>query len=158
MSNAERNKDGEDDLAIMFPDRQAVIAGVTVTMREYRWVEGLRLQLLTAPLVERLADLAQQGRLADAVAHESLFADHAEALPLLISTACDQPLEWVESLSDRDGRNLRLLWWTVNLPFFSTRVSDRLLARQIDGLTSSTSSSPVDTASPTNSRSTPAGN
>lgn len=147
-------QDGVDDLAIQFPDRQAVIAGVTLTMREYRWVEGMRLQLLTAPIVERLADLAEQGRLGDAAAHESLFADHADALPLLIGTACDQPLEWVESLSDRDGRNLRLLWWTVNLPFFSTRVSDRLLARQLDGLMSSAGSSQPDTGSPTSSPST----
>lgn len=152
---------GEDDLAVLFPDRQATIAGVAVTMREYRWVEGMRLQMLLAPIVERLADLAEQGSLADAAAHESLFADASDVLPLLISTACDQPLEWVESLSDRDGRNLRLLWWAVNLPFFVPRVSDRLLARQlasVDGAKPSTSSSQPGTEHRTSSGNTRAVN
>lgn len=151
MAEQGQDKDGGDDLAILFPERQARIAGVLVTMHEFRWLEGLRLQSLIAPIVEQLAGLAEQGRLMESVALDALFGDHAEALPLLIATACDQPVEWVAGLSDGDGRNLRLLWWTVNVPFFVRRVTDCLLARQLaafDGPTSSPSlSAPATTPS-----------
>lgn len=142
-----KKRDGEDDLAILFPERQAPVAGVTVTMREFRWVEGLRLQALIGPIVTKLCELAEQDHLMESASLEALFAEHATALPLLIATACDQPVEWVESLSDEDGRKLRLLWWTVNVPFFVTRVSERLIAHQLnqlDGSTSSPSSSVPD--------------
>lgn len=148
MAEQVQDKDGGDDLAILFPERQASIAGMLITMREYRWVEGLRLQALIAPIVEQLASLAEQGRLMESAALDALFGDHADALPLLIATACDQPVEWVAALSDRDGRNLRLLWWTVNVPFFVRHVTDCLLARQLaalDGATSSPASPAPDT-------------
>jgi hypothetical protein len=160
MGERSNKDDGGDDLAILFPDRGVVIAGVAVTMREFRWVEGLRLQSLIAPIVGRLADLAEQGKLMEAAALDALFMEQAEVLPLLIATACDQPVEWVNTLSDRDGSNLRLLWWTVNVPFFVPRVSDELqvrLLKQTDGPTSSPPSSPPATAHPISSG-TPVGN
>lgn len=142
MVKQAQDMDGGDDLAILFPERQARVAGVLVTMHEYLWVEGMRLHALMTPIVEQLAGLAEQGRLMESAALDALFVDHADALPLLIATACGQPVEWVASLSDGDGRNLRLLWWTVNVPFFVRRVTDCLLARQLaafDGPTSSPS-------------------
>jgi len=142
------SQDGEDDLAILFPDRHVTIAGKAVVMREFRWAEGLRLQALIAPIVQHLAHLAEQGELMQAAALDALFADHADDLLLLIATACDQPVEWVTALSDRDGSNLRLLWWTVNVPFFATRVRERLQANhlhQLAGPMSSPSSSTPDT-------------
>lgn len=134
--------DGEGDLAILYPERQATIAGVPVTMREYGWVEGMQLHALMTPLVEEMASLAEKKNLMDPAAHEALFIAHADVLPLLVATACDQPVEWVNTLSDRDGRNLRLLWWTVNVPFFVRRVTDCLVARQIAQLAGPTSSPP----------------
>lgn len=160
MAASAKKEDGADDVAILFPDRQATIAGVAVTMREYRWVEGLRLQALIAPIVEQLANLTEQGRLTEVASHEALFVDHVDALPLLIATACDQPVDWVNALSDRDGRNLRLLWWTVNVPFFATRVTDCLLARQLTQLAGPTSSPPSSApdTTPNGSANTPAVN
>lgn len=149
MAERAERKDLDDDLAILFPDMHATIAGVPVVMREYRWSEGLRLQSLVGPIVEKLADLAMNDRLAQVVELEALFADQADNLPLLIGMACDQSAEWVAGLSDEDGAKLRTIWWTVNVPFFARRVQARLQTlalTQLGGPTSAPSSSTPDTA------------
>jgi len=157
MTGPVKAQEGDDDVAILFPERSTTIAGVPVTMREYRWVEGMRMQALIAPIIDKLAVLAEQEKLMEAACLDAVFTDHADDLPLLIATACDQSVEWVETLNDVDGRNLRLLWWIVNIPFFVPRVSDRLLARQLaalDGPTSSPASPLADMETPSNSAST----
>ena len=57
-------QDGADDLVILHPDRQMVIAGVSVTMREYGHVEGLRLHALITPIVDGFKAIALSGELA----------------------------------------------------------------------------------------------
>lgn len=137
-------QDGEQDLAILYPERTATIAGVQVTMREYSFAEGLRLHALVSPIVDAIKAVTLGGELADVDALRAVFGEHADAVMQLIATACNQPLDWVQSLNDESGHDLQLLWWAVNGPFFVRRVRESLLVHRLKasaGLTSTPRSS-----------------
>lgn len=123
--------DGADDLAILHPERRATIAGVAVVMREYAFIEGLKLQGLITPIADGMAALARAGTITDPDALRPVFGEHADSLLALIAAACDQPLSWVQSLSDEHGSQLQLLWWTVNAHFFGRRVVQSLLTQEL---------------------------
>lgn len=134
------NKDGEQDLAILEPDRHATIAGVAVVMREYTLSESLHLHALITKLTDAMTDVALAGDFNDLDSLRGAFGDNAENVMQLIAMACDQPLAWVQSLGATDGDELQMLWWGVNDSFFLRRVllSVRFRkVRELDGLTSS---------------------
>lgn len=123
--------DGADDLEILHPERSTTIAGRAITMREYGFVEGLKL----APLYGAFVDALQVKVLADGVPplHEilDLVAAHHETIVELVAIACDSPPDWVRGLNDQDGMNLLYLWWAVDAPFFMRRVFDRIAAAKV---------------------------
>jgi hypothetical protein len=150
MTDEQTSTDGADDLAILFPERTATVAGVAVTMREYTFMEGMQLHALIAPLVEGMVGLL----LADALPYDdamrSIFGDNAEDVATLIATACDQPREWVVGLGDEEGNQLRLLWWAVNGHFFGRRVRESIVLHQLRDSAGQTSlsSSPAPDSTP----------
>lgn len=160
MTEPTKNKDGQDDLAILYPEREAPIAGRKVVMREYGFLEGLRLSPLTQPIIDAMASLAQGGSVPDLDALALVFAEHADAVVQLIAAACDQPVEWVAGLDDEPGRELLLLWWGVNAHFFGDRVLRALLGRAMKAAAGLTSSSPsaAATSTPNVSAASPAVN
>ncbi len=133
---------GADDLAILHPERHATIAGVPLVMREYGFVEGMRLHALITPIVDAIKAVALSGELADTDALRPVFGDHADAVTQLIATACDQPVAWVAGLNDNDGSSLQLLWWAVNSHFFVRRVRESLMVHQLKASAGLTSTPP----------------
>lgn len=123
--------DGADDLAILHPDRQATIAGRPLVMREYRFAESLQLDAPIASITAALAKVAASDAPPSVDAFRPLFAAHADVVPLLLATACDQPVEWVRELGDEDGHRLLLLWWSANSGFFGRRVVRHLVEQEI---------------------------
>lgn len=154
----------EDDLAILHPDREVRVGGETVTVREYRFVEGLRLRAAAAPLVDALGELVQQHADLDQI--YALLAEHEGLLLDLIALAIDKPVGFVEGLSGPEGELLMDTWWVVNASFFTRAVQRRMLAarahrlaaatRDFGGETSIERSSPTDTP-PARSENTPTG-
>ncbi|HXD35432.1 MAG TPA: DUF6631 family protein [Rhodanobacter sp.] len=140
-------QDGEQDLAILFPEVTATIAGVSVTVREYGFEESLRLNALFAPIVNAMSGAAMDGTLQDPASLDVVFSEHADNVIKLIARACDRPEAWVAHLQDEDGQNLRLLWWSVNAGFFGRRVAARVVQQMTApaGPTSSPSLSGMDT-------------
>lgn len=122
---------GDDDLEVLHPERQCSIAGRDLLMREYGFVEGLKLRPLYAPLIETLKPVLAEGELPDLEQILDLLVDHAERLPQLMASACDQPLEWVVSLGHEQGHNLMLVWWGVNGPFFVRSAAGQLLSKKV---------------------------
>lgn len=118
---------GADDLAILCPDRTVTIAGVTITMREYRFVEAMRLGAPLAAITTALTAAVAAGAAATVTAFDGVFVEHADVMPMLMATACDQPESWVRGLSDKDGARLLQVWWSANAGFFSRRVVRHLL-------------------------------
>lgn len=154
----------DDDLDILHPDREIRVGGDTVTVREYRFVEGLRLRSAAAPLVDALVELMQQHANLDQI--YALLAEHEALLLDLIALSIDKPVEFVEGLGGPEGELLMDTWWVVNASFFTRAVQRRILAARahrlaaatgdLSGETSTERSSPTDTA-PNDSETTPTG-
>ena len=164
LSAAERarvapSEAGADDLAVLYPERTLTVAGERITVREYGFVEGLRLAGQVGAVVAALAAHAQQGALA-IESLQQVMAAHADAVVQLIAVACDRDPDWIAALPDADGQALALTWWAVNAGFFGRRV---VLASQLAALrpapagpTSTPPSSPTITT-PAPSETTPNG-
>lgn len=150
-------KDGQDDLAILYPERHATIAGVAVVMREYGFVESLQLHKAIAALTAAMTDVALAGKFTDLESMRGVFGQCVDQVMQLTAIACDQPESWVRSLTGGDGESLLLLWWSVNAPFFLQRVLMAVRdqkAREAAGVMFSAPLSPTDTA-PETSTGTP---
>ncbi len=139
-----------EDLAILYPERTATIAGRAVTMREYGFAESFGVYVLAEPL---LADLTDAVALREGVAWTTVIgalAKHGDVVMQLVAKAADVDLDWVQGLRDADGQALLMLWWGVNGPFFVRRVVTALAIaaaakRASAGRTSTPASSPTDT-------------
>lgn len=140
---------GSDDLEVLHPERTAVIAGRKITVREYGFVEGLRLLPLAEPIIAALQDLASTGgTVFDAVL--AVAAEHADVVVHLMAAAADVEVEWLESLGQSDGHLLLMMWWGANGPFYLRRAALQLVARGRAGAMSTPpSSAPATEAPPT---------
>lgn len=114
------------ELEIIAPDVEVTLAnGRIVTVREYSFLDGLRLQNLAAPVLDALAsseDITVQ-RLSE------VFGEHAELMPALMTAACDLPAATIRKLSDHDGQLLLAAFWRVNKDFFVQRLLVRKVQR-----------------------------
>lgn len=149
----ERDVPGHDDLEVLHPERRLIIAGRQITVREYGFVEGLRLQPLAEPLIEDLRAHLEEGRSWNVEAVHSLLGRHADAVLRLMAVAADVESEWIDSLDQDAGAALMFLWWTVNGPFYMRCAIVRAraaqaLAAQRAGATSTPPSSGPATATP----------
>ncbi|MBS0212308.1 MAG: hypothetical protein JSR26_03890 [Proteobacteria bacterium] len=141
------SEDGRDDLEILHPERTLSVGGREVTVREYGFLEGLRLASAAQPLVDALAAAAladPNGQLGlDAVT--TVLSASPEALIACVARAADVEPAWVEALDDADGQLLLLTWWLVNSGFFVRRVLRAVALAQASraaGPTSTPTSSP----------------
>lgn len=127
--SAPAKKAGADDLQVLHPDRTLSIAGCSVTVREYGFVEGLGLRPLMQPFLDDLYALVK-GRQELPPLEEIMvvFGTHYELVAQLMAQSADVELEWVRQLDSRQGQMLLYAWWTVNGPFFVGAVVDRIRA------------------------------
>lgn len=154
---------GADDLDILFPDRELMIAGKKITVREYGFVEGLRIRAAAKPFIEDLAGVMKATGVPLVEQITGLIEKHAELVIVLIAESADVDQAFMRALSDSEGEALMGCWWSVNGPFFLNKAKDRLRAEVVDnqlrkslvaGQTSLPNSSPT-TTTPTESEITP---
>lgn len=147
---------GADDLQVLNPERSAVIAGRAVTVREYGFIEGLRLKAQLQPFLDDLNVRESTGEPIGLPALVELFAAHVDSMQPLLAIAADVEPEWIASLGHQDGCQLLGLWWLANSPFCWLNVEIR---RQVQkaaaaahaGQTSMPPSSPQATEAPATS-------
>lgn len=141
-----------DDLAVLHPDREITIAGRPLVVREYGFVEGLRLRAVSEPFLAALYAAAKDdGQIPGFVGIEAVLADHAECVVQLVAASARVESEWIMGLSDEDGYRLMQEWWLATGPFFIRRLVQRLAIDQAKaarpgGPASMTPSSAPDTA------------
>jgi len=152
-----------DEIDILHPERCATIAGRKIVVREYGFIEGMRLRPLMQPFLDDLFLAMQAGQPANYQQALDIIAAHIDTVVELAAVAADVELAWVQSLPDRDGQHLLMLWWGANYPFFMQRNLSRLQIElreaalaQSDGEKSTPPSSPTTTVS-TPSAATPNG-
>ena len=121
-----------DELAVLFPDRDVTVHDpdtgerITLTIREYRFHEGLEATAIARPLIAALAVLvpgAADAEGPDALAVESALAAHAALWLELVARACGRDAAWLARLSDADGHALSEAMWAANGGFFLRRVA-----------------------------------
>ena len=127
-----------DDLAVLFPDRDVTVRdpdtgeAVTLSVREFRFREGLEATALARPLMAALAALVPDPadpEAPDALAVEEALAAHAELWLALAARASGQDAAWIARLSDADGCALSEAMWAANGGFFLRRVVAQVTAR-----------------------------
>ena len=142
--------DAGDALEILHPERTATIAGREIRVREYGFVESMRLHGLIQPILDDLRILVTARGVPNLDDVIGVLAHHYEAIVQLLARAADVEPEWVAGLSSAEGELLLYLWWGVNGPFWLGGVVQRIAAERIaarsatspDGRTSTPPSSP----------------
>jgi hypothetical protein len=118
--------EGADDLEILNPNREITIAGKVITVREYKFIEGLGVRAKTKPFLDDL----YRSFIDDSINVEQVMhlvsVHHAILIPV-IAQAADVDVQFVESLGVSDGNSLIYVWWSVNGPFFNACVTDRIV-------------------------------
>lgn len=113
------------ELEILHPEREFTLAGRTITMREYGFVEGLKLRPLFRAFADDLYAAFDERVTYDAVL--DVMSRHADAVVELAAAAADLDPEWVRALSPADGETLLMFWWGVNSGFFTRSLVSRRL-------------------------------
>lgn len=138
---------GVDDLEVLHPERLLTIAGREITVREYGFVEGLRLLPMAEPIIAGL----QSGMGSGVPAFDSIMgiiAENADVAVRLMAAATDVEVKWIESLSQDDGQLLLMVWWSVNGPFYLRTAATRAIVAARTGATSTPHSSESATEAP----------
>ena len=134
-----------EDLETLFPDADLILNGEPVTVREYRFLDGLKVAAMAQSLMAGLADLFLEETAPEAfdfAALEAVFGSMPGLLVELLSISTGKPQAWIETLSDDDGHTLMMTWWRVNSGFFVRRLAAPLVARQRANAQAGVASSP----------------
>ncbi len=119
-----------DHLDVLFPDREQVIQGETITVHEFSFMESLQLRAMAKPIIQDLTDLVDaEGDVTDEQALDVL-ATHSDAFAELVARACSKDVAWVRGLNGKDGSLIANLFWMVNQDFFTQRLLAELRSRQ----------------------------
>ena len=142
----------EHELSVLFPDRDVTVrdpdtgAEVSLTVREFRFREGLEATALARPLIAALAALVPESgdgestheEGPDALTIESVLSTHAALWLQLTGRACSRDADWLARLGDADGRALSEAMWAANGAFFLRRVVAQVASRgRAEGLSRS---------------------
>lgn len=143
-------KSGADDLTILHPNQTRKIAGINITVREYGWVEGLRLRELAHPILLDIEKHMVDGTVPDFDQLRVILGNHCKATLQLIAQAANVDVEFLETLSQRDGELIEAMWWGCNGPFFMHSVIKKISEKRMvevlhGGRTSTQNSSPTAT-------------
>ncbi|MDO8706022.1 MAG: hypothetical protein Q7J84_13855 [Sulfuricaulis sp.] len=113
----------EHDMEILFPDQTVTIGSETVTVREFRYREGIEATVLARGFLAGLrALLTTTGDEIAAEDLDTLIAEHREAWFKLIAMSCGREVEWLAGLPDREAMKLQMAFWGVNSNFFTRRL------------------------------------
>lgn len=143
---AKAQRESTPDLAILHPEQAITLRDRTVVVREYGYIEGLRLQAGVRLFLAALyAKFDNAGAPPSGFEVRELFADHSITVQWLIAQAItpypesNDALEafaheiaanatWVAKLNDIEGDALLTVWWGVNAGFFTRRLREMRMA------------------------------
>lgn len=147
--------DGPAEAEILFPDVTLDVRdpdtgeAVPVTVREFRFREGLEIRHIARPIIAGLADVVETSEELELELVDGILAENAESWLALIAKAADVDPEWLGRLTDSDGDAMAEAMWSANRDFLLRRVVTEVVARRkasgSGSPKSSTSSSGQDT-------------
>lgn len=150
-SDQSSSPEADDSLEVLNPDITVRVAGQDVTVREYRYFEGLRVAALAKPFLDALyAAFSRTDGAPDADDIASLIAEHEGIVMQMVAVSSGLTEQQLRALGQADGDVLTFAWWRANSAFFTQRVLRRALQQRVasmqTGETFSTASSPPDTS------------
>ncbi|MDE0408355.1 MAG: hypothetical protein OXN81_10895 [Alphaproteobacteria bacterium] len=115
---------------VLFPDITIPVtdpetgAEVSVTARELRFAESLRMAATIRPFTQALAQVLDPEALEtlDPLDVQSAIEDEGDAWIGLVAAVTGRPPEWIAALSSGDGAALSEAVWRTNGPFVARRV------------------------------------
>lgn len=159
-----------NDLYVLSPDVELTLAGRKLTVREYRFMQGMRMRAIAKPLVEALQALVEDGTAADAgiEVYFDVLGQHVDLTrELMLASIEGADADFLGALGDIDGEQLLATWWTVCSRFFwravVARLRDRTLAKlwraeHVGPTSSAPSPTPATAALPSSASATPSVN
>ena len=154
-----------DALAVQNPDITLVVAGQSVTVREYTFWQAQDVVYRDRAFLDDCIALLSDNAVDLWVGVRGMAGRHAAYLQSAIAVATGRDVAWVQQLSPRDTDSVFTTWWSVNGHFFvgeaTVVVLDRLArkVRKSAGTPSSLSSaSPLDVITASSGMSTPNAN
>ena len=116
------------DVTVRDPDTGET---VTLTVRELRFLEGLRFTATVRAFIEALAgSCSGAGDEIDESVLAAAMTDHAAAWIAGLALAIGRDADWLGRLSDADGQALSVAMWDVNGGFFGRRFIDAVRRRK----------------------------
>ncbi len=151
--------EGADDLNVLHPNLEATLNGRQVVVREYGFIEGLKLQAELQPFLDGLYAMTVAGT--TPALHEilALIGKHTDLITSAMAISLDVDPQELATLKDhQEGHTLLMKWWIANGPFFWRCVRDRIageraVAKHLAGQTSTPASSGADTGTSSQSAS-----
>lgn len=141
---ARAQSDAAEALGILHPERSIAIGDRVLQVREYGYIEGLKLQSAAKPFLDDLYQAflrSDEPPSADEIA--DIMATHIVTVQWMIAQAItpdhqDDPQKfvadvagnatWINGLDEGAGDLLTAVWWEVNKRFFTRRLQRRALA------------------------------
>ncbi len=139
------------DLTVPDPDHGAEIA---LTVREFRFLEGLKVQATARALIEDLAALLAEPAGMTPARVMAVLGRHADLWLGICAVSTGREAAWIARLREPWAGALSMAVWQVNSDFFTARLLGQHLGRETLGtewasLTSSACSRARDTGAPT---------
>ena len=116
---AEKSNEAE----ILFSEQQLEIKGEKLTVREFSFIEGLRINQMVRPFIKSMRHVfTEEDKDSDFSSMSAAFSDHMDVLIELMSISTGKPVEWFSTLTDTEGQTLLMAFWSVNKAFFINRL------------------------------------
>lgn len=110
-----------DDLDVLFPDREIVVGGETITIKPFtarQWPKVIGVFKKLQPLLT-----AGEGETVDML---GIFAAGADDLYTALGIAAHKPMEWFDEVQMDDAIRLFSLVLEINQTFFAERIAPML--------------------------------
>lgn len=117
-----------EEAGVLFPDVDVEVRdpdtgeALTLTVREFRLLDGLKAQGEAAGLIAALRTLVEDAQAPSMEGVMAVQAAHADEWLALLARATGREAAWLERLPDVDGHALGDALWEANLPFFVSRL------------------------------------
>jgi len=115
-----------EDLSVLFPDISIELQNKQVIVREYKFMQWLRLKPQCADFIEDLVDVLKCETDVQVDDILELFESNFDLVKTMVIASTQCTLEFLELLGDDDMQSLLWTWWNVNKHFF-LRSANRLL-------------------------------